>query len=223
VLVSAIVAGVLALLGAGVAGAVWLNRGADANPASGNGSTSSGQAPAQSAAGRYSIANLPENLCDRIDLDPLVVNYQKQPSAPFYQRTLTAVVGTSSCAVGRQNDAASAFLSVTFLAYVYADTNLAVTTQRQAFDTAKLNDKAVVTLTGVGEEAFVYRMTVTSSAASSQPVNYSLEMRDSNLRWTVSVVASRASTTDWTDQERSQLIEDITAAVKASKAKYGNA
>jgi hypothetical protein len=228
VLVAAVVAGVMVLLGAGVAGVVWFNHDEDPDRTAGNGpgATSSGQPTGQQASGqptggRYAVTNLPENLCEKVDLGPLGANYKKDLTAPYYQRTLTTVVGTSTCTLGRQNDATTAFLTVTFLAYVYADTNLAVTTQKQALDNAKLNDQGVVTVDGVGDEAFIYRLSVTGSGAASQPANYSFEMRESNLRWTISVVATRVSGNAWSDQERSKLVSDISAAVKATKVRYG--
>jgi Hsp70 protein len=217
----AVVAGVLAALAlvvaATTAALVWSGR-VKPGPASG-GTAGAGAGPTASTPGRYAVSLLPENLCDKVEVGRLGSTFESEAAPSQHSRNLTTVVGTATCTVLRQHGTAIASASITFTAFIYADTNLAVAAQKQNLDNAKLNDPKLGVVTGLGDEAFVNRM---PSGTSAKDAHYALEARDGNLRWTVYLIATRVTGSAWTDQERSQLVSDLEAAAKATQAKLAS-
>jgi actin-like ATPase involved in cell morphogenesis len=217
--VGAVVA-VLVVAGAGTAAALWLSNGSKSDSTGGAGASSSaGQTPTSGTSpGKYKITLLPENLCDKVDPGPFATRFEKDLNAPSHQRNLSTIVGWDNCALSRQHGAEEVVGSFTFTAFVYTDTKFAVSAQQQVHDSAKLNDPALVVVHGIGDEAFVNRMP-SNSATDATTAQYAMEVRDGNLRWTAYAIEARTNGVAWTTQERTQIVTDLEAAVKATHAK----
>jgi hypothetical protein len=219
-----LVAGVAALLlvivaGATVAVFVTRSKGASTTGGGTGTGTTAGPAPAtQVSPGKYKVTMLPENLCDKVDMGRFATSYDKDATAPSHQRNLSTVVGTATCSLSRQHGTVDSIASLVYTAFVYTDTNLAKQAQQQVRDNAKLNDPALVAVTGVGDEAFVNKMPQNSST-DGKTAQYAMEVRDGNLRWTVYAIVSRITGAAWTKQELTQIVADLEASVKASNTK----
>jgi hypothetical protein len=186
------------------------------NPTTGTGSGGH-QPTGGSTKAKYAVTVQPENLCSKIDIGPLAAAYNKETVAPVYSRNLNTYLGTATCGLSR-GDGQYATLSLTILAFVYSDTTQAVNAQKQVLDSAKLNDPKVVTLTGVGEEAFATRVALPSNTPDLVAA-YTVEARDGNLRWTVTGTATHGDASSWSDKQRTELTNNLATVVKNSNAR----
>jgi len=218
-----ILVGVLALLllgGGGVVALTYFNRPDKPGAAGSDGPSNH---PSTNATGsgakavKYHNDVLPENLCTVVDLGHLATAFEKEASAPNHQFTVTAGTGVDSCTISRQHAAAVSFLSMIFTAVVYTDTNIATSQQKSAADDAAANHYTTIPLTGVGDEAFLVPYSVTSSNKDTD-ASYQAQVRDGNLRWTVTLSEIR-SNEKWSDAERQQMLDDLAATVKATHKK----
>ena len=227
---AALAVAVVLLAGAGVTGLVLLKGNDDGNrggggtgqPTSGTAQTggqATGQPNGKSAAAKYQMAVLPENVCTKLDLGKIGSAYEKDATAPSYTRTMNTYASVATCSLARQHGTFD-LLSASLTAFVYADNNQAAASQKQVLDSAKLNDPNLTTLTGIGDEAFVGR-TFTQSGANTT-LMYTVEVRDGNLRLTLLGTVTRANGPEWSDQDRRQFINDLGAAAKATLAKFGS-
>jgi hypothetical protein len=190
------------------------------SPNAGSGPAQTGGPGGGSGAAKYKQTALPENLCATVDLGRLATTYDDETATPVHQRTLGTTVSSGFCTIQRQRTSPNIVMSISITAFIYADPTQAVTAQKQVLDSAKLNDPNVVTLSGIGDEAFANRVTQASSA-SDLLASYAVEARDGNLKWTVYGTAAKVSGSGWTDRERSELVNDLAAMVKNSIAKMG--
>ncbi len=221
---------VAAVLGLGTAGYLLVNRTRSGVPAAtssthgapgagaGTGPARSHQATASTSAVKYTATRLPKNLCPTVDLAGLARTFPTQSTAPVNQSNLSTAASTFSCILSRQRGTGNALVtaSVVLTAIVFADTTFAVTTIRSYHDNAALNDPNLATLSGIGDEAFVYHQPVDSSSAATNANDW-LYARDGNLVWQVQLNAN-SSGRAWTDAERTQLRDDLVAAMRATQA-----
>jgi hypothetical protein len=221
-LVAAIAAAVVLLGGTATAGIVLLN-GNDGGKGGGTGQPTAGASQGQpngtSGPGKYQMTVLPENLCTKVDLGRLGTTYTKETTAPFSSRNVSSFVSNAACTVSRTRETYDA-LSVVVSAFVFADPNQAVSTQKQALDTAKGADPDTIVLTGLGEEAFAAR-TMTQSTAGV--MTYTVEARDGNLRLTLYGTATKINGPAPTDQDRRQFATDLADVARSVVAKLGGA
>jgi hypothetical protein len=228
-IVAAVAVAVLLLAGAAGTGVWLLNRDdpgkktGNNSPTTGSGQTGGGATTGENAGGptaaKYQMSVLPENLCSKVDIGKFASSYEKELSAPYSVRNVNSFVSTAICSISRQrgNDT----LSLTLTMYVYADTNQAVTAQRQALDTAKVTDPNTIVLTGIGEEAHVAQ-TGNQSSSTVESVTYTVEARDGNLRMSLLGISTRIQGRSWTDQDRRQFANDLGDVVKTTIAKLGS-
>jgi hypothetical protein len=223
--VAAIVAAVVLLGGAATAGIVLLNKdngdkgGGTGQQTSGTGQNGgTGQQNGGTARAKYAMTALPENLCTKVDLGKLGTTYTKETTAPFSSRNVSQFTSYSVCTVSRARETGDA-LSVVVSAFVFADTSLAVSTQKQAFDTAKSADPKTIVLTEIGEEAFAAQ-TLTQSTPGV--MYYNVEARDGNLRLTLTGTATKINGPAPTDQDKRQFATDLAGIAKSLIAKLGS-
>jgi hypothetical protein len=218
--VAAIVAAVVLLGGAATAGIVLLNRndGDKGGGGTGQQTSNTGQQNGGTAGAKYAMTVLPENLCTKVDLGKLGTTYNKDTTAPFSSRNVTQFTSYSVCTVSRTRDTYDA-LSVVVSAFVFADTGLAVSTQKQALDTARSADPKTIVLTEIGEEAFAAQ-TLTQSTPGV--MYYTVEARDGNLRLTLTGTATKINGPAPTDQEKRQFATDLAGIGKSVIAKLGS-
>ncbi len=131
---------------------------------------------------------------------------------------MTAGTGVDSCTISRQHGASVSFLSMIFTAIVYTDTNIAISQQKSAADDASANHYTTIPITGAGDEAFIAPYSVTSSNKDTN-ASYIAQVRDGNLRWTVTLSEIRSDGGKWTDNDRQQMLDDLAATVKATHKK----
>jgi len=202
--------------GAGPSGTAATTSGA---PGTGGGPARSGTAAGSTAPAKYTATKLPRNLCPTVDLAGLARTFPTQSSAPVNQSNLSTAVSSFSCILGRQRGSGTALVTagIVVTALVFTDTNLAVTTLTSYHDNAALNDPGLSAVSGLGNEAFVFRQPVDSSSAATN-ANSWLYARDGNLLWQIQVNAN-SSGRAWTEVERTQLRDDLVAAARATQAK----
>ena len=209
----------LVLLGGATGGYLLLKQksGGSANPGV---SASASHAPSASAVPiKYIAGKLPQNICEKIDIGTLGTTFEKASSAPVGSRYLNTIVGTFSCLIGREHDASGTYVSTGSLnvtVSVYTDGNMAATTYRTIFDSAKLNGP-VTEISGVGDHAFIFQQPV-PSGGSNGVATFELDARDANLTWNISLTVSQMSTTGWSDRDRAKFKDQLVAALKASIA-----
>ncbi|GIJ43382.1 hypothetical protein Val02_02680 [Virgisporangium aliadipatigenens] len=211
------------LVGIGVVG--WLVTRGDDTGNRATGGPSAGPTTGREAAGsptgrqnaqaKYEVTVIPENPCSKVDIGAFAQQFSEQSIDPTASRQLTTGYGYGSCSHSRTRNTTEAVLTLTYTLSVFDDPNVAVTTQKQAYDNAKLNSQFVPTISGLGEEAYLTDR-VGSAATSDRDVNYTLEMRDGNLRWSVLLIASSVTGGPWTEQQRAQFRTDLEASVRGS-------
>jgi Hsp70 protein len=215
-----ILAGVIALVvlgGGGIFALTYFNRPSKPNAASSTGPSNN---PTGSAAKALKYHNdvLPENLCPVVVLGHLETAFEKESTAPNHQFTVTAGTGVDSCTISRQHAAAVSNLTIIFTAIVYTDTNIAISQQKSAGDDAAANHYTTIPITGVGDEGFIAPYTVTSASKDTN-ASYIAQVRDGNLRWTVTLIEVRSDGVKWTDDDRQLMLDDLAATMKATHKK----
>jgi hypothetical protein len=211
--VAAVVVGVLL---AGVIGLLkWMaadNSGASGQPTA----TTSHPGGARSASGtpapgKYAMAVLDEKLCTKVALGKLGTTYSSQSREPISTRAGNSSIGTTTCSISRRSQTQGS-LSITVIAVVYAFTNQAVSSQKLAFDAATDTDPNVMTLTGIGEEAFATRAETT---AVPWEMAYTADARDSNLRLEVLGITDIRTPSD---EQMRQFARDLGEVAKSAIA-----
>jgi actin-like ATPase involved in cell morphogenesis len=216
--VVAAVAAVLLLAGA-VTSIVMLNRKDPGDKRGGQPAVTASQpsTPASSgppAPGKYAMTVLPEKPCSTFALGRLGTIYNRQETITTDSLSVNASARNATCSMYR-HDRNSDTLLISVTAVVYADTAQAASAQKAALDTAKGASPGLVTLTGVGQEAFTARATNTSSWT----MIYSAEARDGNLRLSV---LGKSNTQTPTDEQMRQFGNDLAEVAKSAIAKLGS-
>jgi hypothetical protein len=169
---------------------------------------------------KYDLRKVPANLCGQVDMTALAASFEVEGGAPSGERNVTTYLGTASCILSRtHNDGRGNALligTIAVVVYVFSDPALAVTSQQQSVDNAKLNGK-VNDVAGIGDAAFAFRQQG-NTADPGKDASYVLEARDANLRFTANFTAIRESGT-FSDKERTDIESRFTTTVKASFAK----
>jgi hypothetical protein len=214
-----ILAGVIALLVLGGGGVFALSYFGKPDKPNAAGSTPPSNNPTGTGAKplKYHNELLPENLCTVVDLGHLSTSFEKEASAPNHQFNVTAGTGVDSCTISRQHAAAVSFLTILYNVIIFTDTNIAIGQQKSAADDAAANHYTTIPLTGLGDEAFIAPYTVSSSSQDTT-ASYIAQVRDGNLRWTVTLSEVR-SNEKWSNAERQQMIDDLATTMKATHKK----
>jgi hypothetical protein len=101
---------------------------------------------------------------------------------------------------------------------VYADPIAAVATQKSVSDIAKADSATIFDLSGLGEEAFLYRP---ASAGGVKTVFTSkLEARDGNMRVTASLRGLRFGVGNWSEEDRKDVENRFVETVKATAPRF---
>jgi actin-like ATPase involved in cell morphogenesis len=216
----------LVLLGGTVGGYLWYNRASgsvDQRRGAGAGASGTPSSSAATAPLKYAASQLPQNLCDTIDVSALSAAFEKESGTPTAQRNLSTTVGTFNCSLAREHDVKAVMNSlatVNVIVSVYTDGKLAVLAHQMTFDNAKLNTPdTTAEIRGLGDHAYFYQQ---RGASDSDPnTTYMLEARDANVTWIVNFTASRLDGATWADGDRAQHKEQIITVLKASLAKFG--
>jgi len=166
---------------------------------------------------KYHNDLLPENLCTVVDLGHLATSFEKEASAPNHQFSVTAGTGVASCTVNRQHGVAASFLTVLYNAIMFTDTNIAISNYKSARDDTVANRFTPTPLSGLGDEAYLAPYPL-SSVNQDTTGSYAVQVRDGNLRWTVTMTESRPNE-KWSDADRQQMMDDLAATVKATHKK----
>jgi hypothetical protein len=161
---------------------------------------------------------LPEKLCTTVALGSLATTYDIYVSTPTSTRKLNPYASKATCEYTRSRANNDTF-SISVTAVVWAETDKAVSDQKQEYGVAKRTDPNMIVLTGIGEEAFAAR-------ALTQPVpgivEYTIEARDGNLRLTVQGKIAKANRQPPGDEQVRQFARDLAEVTGSILAKLGN-
>jgi hypothetical protein len=214
-----ILAGVIAVLVLAGGGVFALNTfGKPDNPSHAS-STGPNNTPTDAGAKalKYHNEMLPEDLCTVVDLGHLAAAFEKEAQAPNHSFSVTAGTGVASCTVSRQHAAAVSFLTILYNAIIFTDTNIATSNYKSARNDTTANRYTPTPLSGIGDEAYLapYPM---SSVNQDTSASYAVQVRDGNLRWTVTMTETRTNE-KWSDADRQQMMDDLAATVQATHKK----
>jgi actin-like ATPase involved in cell morphogenesis len=221
---AAAVAVLLLLIGGTATAYQWLNRdkGNQSGPDSGRFGLDSSDPSASKAPAKYDMRQVPENLCEKVDLSALAATFEKESNTPDARRNVSSYLGTSNCLLSRQHngrdDLAISIATLSFSMYVFTDSDGATDSHERSISEAKLNTPTITDVPNFGQHAFIYRK-AGNTAAPEADADYVLEARDANLRWTASLSATKMSGGKWTDAERADLEARFITVAKASFTK----
>lgn len=193
--------------------------------ASASASSSAGASPKVSVAptvNRYKFAKVGP-LCEKIDITQLKAIFETQSTEPDSTRTDGDTFGTAHCVIGltHTDDTGldDSFITLSFSLWIYADANSAVQAQQRSRKNAEANKASPADEPGLGEQAFTYRKSG-ATAGPGKSVEYTLEVRDANLRWTAGIHGTRIADDNWSQAQRTAI---ETAFRTAARTSYANA
>jgi hypothetical protein len=163
------------------------------------------------------------NLCDSVDVDPIKTIFEADTLEPKSSRSPSgAGFGSASCirSLGHIDGTglSNALVTLDYTVWVFSDIDRAIEQQKQYLDNAAADKRSPQPVPGFGEEAFAH-LAPHSKPGPITDIEYSVEVRDANLRWIARINAGRIDQSGWSQKQQDQILGAVMESAKRGYAK----